>query len=283
MTSELETARQDSGTCPHGNFLPCEKCDFEKEGAVEKDISLKLREALTNSRTISYEDYGERKVVSVEQDGRTYSYSRANNGRADWQVEIYDENNKYINSVDVREPEDVKFLEDLFKQDITENRREALTNSRTISYEDYGGRKVVSVEQDGRTYSYSRANNEYADWQVEIFEIVNEKSERVDSVDVREPEDVKFLEELFKQDITEDMRQLLRETKDVSYGERMVASVEKNGRTYSYSRANNEYADWQVEIYDENNKYITSVDVREPEDTEFLEELFKELAKKDPS
>jgi preprotein translocase subunit SecE len=254
------------------------------EKLFEQDISTSLRQALEESREVSYEEYGEKKVVSVKHGNKTYKFYR-DFGReySDWAMDIYDEKDEFVDSVDVREDADVEYLEKLFEQDISTSLRQALEESREVSYEEYGEKKVVSVKHGNKTYKFYRDfGREYSDWAMDIYD---EKDEFVDSVDVREDADVEYLEKLFEQDISTSLRQALEESREVSYeeyGEKKVVSVKHGNKTYKFYRDfGREYSDWAMDIYDEKDEFVDSVDVREDADVEYLEKLFEKPTKEE--
>ncbi len=249
-----------------------------------QDIPSGLRQALDENREVSYEEYGEKKVVSVKYGNKTYKfYSIFDPRKSDWVMEIYDENDKFSESVDVKEDAETEYLEKLFKQDIPSGLRQALEENRKVKYEDYGEKKVVSVKHGNRTYKFYRdPSREYAEWGMDIYD---ENDKYVDSADVREETDTEYLEKLFEQDIPSGLRQALEENREVSYeeyGEKKVLSVKHGNNTYKfYPDYAREYANWAMDIYDENDQFVESVDVREDADTKYLEELFEKPTKEE--
>jgi putative heme degradation protein len=161
-----------------------------------QDIPDDLRRVLEESREVSYENYGEKKVVSVKHGNRTYKFYPDSREHADWAMDIYDEKGEYIESVDIREDADVKYIEELFKQDIRDNLRRVLEKNHEVSHEDYGDKKVISVKHGNRTYKFYPDSREHAEWAMDIYD---ENGEYIESVDIREDADVKYLEELFNE------------------------------------------------------------------------------------
>lgn len=173
-----------------------------------QDFSDNLRRALEEGREVTYENYGERKIVRVKYAGKNFKFYQDNREYADWVMDIEDEEGKMIDSVDVREDADVEYLEGLFKQDITDALRRLLLEEREVDYENYGDRKIVKVKHDGKTYKFYQESREYADW---VMEIEDEKGQFFDSVDVREESDVQFLQELFDTPTKEELAQGTRD------------------------------------------------------------------------
>jgi hypothetical protein len=104
----------------------------EQEPIIEtetQDISTSLRQALEENREVSYEEYGEKKVVIVKHGNKTYKfYHDIGREYSDWFMEVYDENDEFVNSVDVREDADVKYLENLFDKPTEEELIQTIRN-----------------------------------------------------------------------------------------------------------------------------------------------------------
>ena len=191
MVTENQDVPQDSGLCRHGNFAFCEKCESEK--VAEMPSRQVLFDALKVDRTVSYPNEDANKILSVRLGDRKYEFERVGDV---WSLTSYDEEGKFVDVVMIESVEEVELLEEASKQDLTESLRAALHDRRSVSYKDYGEKKVVSVEHGGNRYEFEQANNEYADWQVTMYDA---KGEYVETVDVRETSDVEFLEKLFKE------------------------------------------------------------------------------------
>jgi hypothetical protein len=177
----------------------------EKSEEIKQDIQKDLRDILENDHDISYEEYGERKIVSVKREEKTYKLYRKH---GDWVMETNDKDGNYIDSTEIWENDDIKFLEKLFEKDIPDSLRAALKEKREVSYEDQGEKQVVSVKHNGKTYKFYRESREYADW---VMELDDEKGNYIDSVDIREKNDVDFLEELFSTPTKEEEIETIRE------------------------------------------------------------------------
>lgn len=251
---------------------------------TKKIISSSIRQALEMNREISRGDHGEGpKSVSVVENGRTYRFYKdyAREG-SEWAMEVTDEKGMYVETVDISDDADVEYLEDLFKQDISEGLRVALNESRDVSYEEYGEKKVVSVKYGGKIYKFYRDDSEYAEWS-RITE--DEKGKFEGRLDIREQADVEYLENLFKQDISEGLRAALEESRQVSYeeyGEKKVVSVQYSGKTYKFRRdPGGEYSDWLMTTENEKGEYLDSVGIREESDVKYLEELFETLTRQE--
>lgn len=96
------------------------------EKLFEKDIPDSLRAALKEKREVLYEDQGEKQVVSVKHNGKTYKFYRESREYADWVMELDDEKGNYIDSVGIREMSDVEFLEELFNTPTKEEEIETM-------------------------------------------------------------------------------------------------------------------------------------------------------------
>ena len=243
----------------------------------KQDIPDSLRQILEMNREISLGDYGEGpKSISVKHDKKTYKfYQDSWRDGSGWVIDITDGEGNYETTVDIVEKSDIEYLEKLFEQDIPDGLRHALEKSRDISYEDYGEKKVVSVKYGGKIYKFYRDHREYAEWAMDVSD---EKGEWLENMDVREKSDVDYLEKLFEQDIPDGLRHTLEESREVSYedyGDKKVVSAKYNGKTYKFYRANNEYADWAMEIEDEKGEWLGTTDVREKSDVDYLEKLFE--------
>jgi len=82
---------------------------------------------------------------------------------------------------------------------------------------------------------------------------------------------------IFSQDISDNLRQVLEESREVSGedGEEVV-SVKQGNKTYKFYRDyDREYSNWAMDVYDEHDEFVNSVDIREDADVEYLEKLFK--------
>jgi hypothetical protein len=159
---------------------------------------------------------------------------------------------------------------------IPDDLRHALEEDRKISHGDYGeGPKSVSVASGGKTYKFeNNRTREQSPWTMDVSD---EHGEWIETVDVTDDASVEFLEALFSQDIPDSIRHDLLEHGEVSHeehGDKKVVSVERGGKTYKFYRDNREYADWAMDTVDENGNWVDTVDVREPADVEFLEQLF---------
>ena len=178
---------------------------------IRQDISKSLRSALEMSRDISHGEWGEDpKSISITgQDKKTYKfYKDTGRENSEWVMEIMDEEGNYENTVNMVESADVEYLEKLFEQDIPDSLRSVLEESREVSYEDYGEKKVVSVKHGGKTYKFYRDNREHADW---VMDISDEKDEWLGTTDVREKSDVEYLEKLFETPTKEERIQDIRD------------------------------------------------------------------------
>ncbi len=174
--------------------------DVSKESDVEflekissQDIPDQLRKLLDAHRDISYEEYGEKKVVSVKTpDGKTRQFKRASNEYADWEMVTLDDQGEAIDHVDLREAKDTEYLEALFAKDLTDEMRTLLQRATVErGIED----RIRIATGDGTERVFMPSYAEYANWKMETYDA---QGEFVGSVDVREPEDVAFLEERFR-------------------------------------------------------------------------------------
>lgn len=165
-----------------------------------------------------------------------------------------------------------KFFE--HKQDIPSGLRQALENKREISYGEYGDKKIVKVPYGGKTYAFYRDfGRESSEW---VMDIYDEKGKLVKSADVNERGDIEFLEKLFQQDIPRGLRQALENEREVhdEAGEKVV-TVRHGNKTYKFRRDfGREYADWAMDVIDEKEEFVGSIDIREVADVEFLDALF---------
>ena len=178
-----------------------------KKEKIKQDIPDGVRHALEEGREVSYEDFGDKKVVKVKFNGKTYKFYRESREYADWAMDVEDEAGKFLDSVDIREKVDVDYLEMLFEKDIPDGLRRALEENREVSYEDFGDKKVVKVKFNGKTYKFYRELREYAEW---AMDIEDEKGMWLDTVDVREKADTDYLETLFETPTREEQIQKIK-------------------------------------------------------------------------
>lgn len=174
-------------------------------------------------------------------------------------------------AVPVTAPEVVEEKEEqesAWEEGIPEGLKEAFTEDRDISLGTWGeGPKTIGTSYGDRYYSYT---------QNAAYLIVYKGEKNIDQIELTEEADLEFLSGLFEQDISNGLRAELTEhgeffTKD--FNQRMLG-VTYRGKRYEFYRDSREYADWAANIYNSNADLITSLDIREVSDVEFLETLF---------
>ncbi|HOX60550.1 MAG TPA: hypothetical protein PLV72_00905 [Candidatus Magasanikbacteria bacterium] len=86
------------------------------EKIFKQDIPDDLRRALNEAPEVSYENYGEKKIISTKHNGKVYKFHHDNGDHADWFMEITDEDGYQLHFADIREESDAEFLEKLFER-----------------------------------------------------------------------------------------------------------------------------------------------------------------------
>ncbi|MFA6296115.1 MAG: hypothetical protein WC663_02080 [Patescibacteria group bacterium] len=252
--------------------------DLEEE---KMDITNDLRQELDEHREVSYENYGEKKIVSVKIGDKVYKFYPDNQEDADWVMVTEDKDGKYLDSIGINKKSDVEYLEKIFEQDIPDSLRQAIDDHREISYENYGEKKVIKIQQGDKTYKFFPDNQEHADWAM-VTE--DEDGKYLDSIGISEKSDVEYLEKIFEQDIPDGLRQALDEHREVSYenyGEKKIVSVKIGNKVYKFYPDNQEDADWVMVTEDKDGKYLDSIGIKEESDVEYLEKLFETPTKEE--
>lgn len=185
-------------------------------------------------------------------------------------MEIKNETENSFDYIDLYGESDISFLEELFKQDLTDEFRELLKTKRIISFGEYGEQKIYTVVVGDTKYEIY---NTMEGWKMNV---INSSDNSFEFVSLYEDSDVEFLEELFKKDISESLRSLLLEKFDVLDADNLTFSVKENGIEYRfYPDSTREYSSYAMDTFDHEGNFIASIDIREESDVSFLEQLFK--------
>jgi hypothetical protein len=86
------------------------------EKMFSQDISDKLRTSLEESGEVSYEDYGDKKVISVVLGKKEFRFYYSGYQYSSWAMEVKNEGEGEPTFMEIREESDVQFLEGLFEK-----------------------------------------------------------------------------------------------------------------------------------------------------------------------
>lgn len=255
------------------NKLSDSKLDSGSEINSQNEISNNIRKLLQTRRSISFDNYGEQKVYTVVDGEDKYRFY---NDRGDWKMEIINETESSFDYVDLYGESDISFLQELFKQDLTDEFRELLKTKRVISFGEYGEQKIYTVVDGDTKYEIY---NTMEGWKMNVADQTDNSFE---FVSLFEDSDIDFLEELFKQDISESLRSLLLENFRVLDTDNLTFSVQENGIEYRfYADSTRQYASYAMDTFDHEGNFIASIDIREESDVLFLEQLFRNFHERD--
>lgn len=228
-----------------------------KEGAIAPAV----QEVLQRSREISYKDHGETKVISVTHEGKTYAFSKE---FRTWEMLISDGDGEQ--NMQVTEKSDIDLLNQLSEQDLTAEMRLALRNSRQVSYEKNGERKVVSVMLNGKRYKFHYDRTERSPWWMQMED---EEGEWLGMVNLKEDADATYLETLFQQDLSDGLREALSREAVILRNDDEVISVTYQSKMYNFRRDGG----WMMDILDEGGHLLNSTPLREESDQTLLDKV----------
>ncbi|MBT6069048.1 hypothetical protein HOG48_04805 [Candidatus Peregrinibacteria bacterium] len=159
--------------------------DIAKEGIPEV-----LRSNLRDPE-ISYERHGEMKTTTVSHEGKTYKFCQDSGSKKSW-VKITDAEGKFLEQIFLERAEDIRFIEGIFKLDVTETLRISALDSGKVVYKEGKG-EVLVVEGYGRkTYEFHRDASDRV-----VMEVFDSNGYSINSVRLKTASDVESVEMMF--------------------------------------------------------------------------------------